>query len=101
MKKLLLLFMAVIVMANVSAQEESGLYKSENLYYVLNDADKTATLSSWKRLHDGAYVTRKHHDPQGLRRLDNGALSGAQRHFYRHEIYRGKGRQERRCPLAA
>jgi len=55
MKKLLLLFMAVIVMANVSAQEESGLYKSENLYFVLNDADKTATLSSWKRLHNGAY----------------------------------------------
>ena len=55
MKKLLLLCMAFIVTANVSAQEESGLYKSENLYFVLNDADKTATLSSWKRLHNGAY----------------------------------------------
>lgn len=55
MKKLLLLCMAFIVTANVSAQEESGLYKSENLYYVLDDANKTATLSSWKRLHNGAY----------------------------------------------
>ena len=55
MKKLLLLFMAVFVTANVSAQEESDLYKSENLHYVLDDANKTATLSSWKRLHDGAY----------------------------------------------
>lgn len=55
MKKLLLLFMAIIVTANVSAQEESDLYKSENLYFVLDDANKTATLSSWKRVHDGVY----------------------------------------------
>ena len=57
MRKLLLttLFAFIAIVTPVSAQEESDLYKSENLYFVLNDANKTATLSSWKRVHDGVY----------------------------------------------
>ena len=55
MKIIFLLFVAATMSANVFAQEENDLYKSENLYFVLNDADQTATLSSWKRLHDGVY----------------------------------------------
>ena len=55
MKKYLLLFWAVFMAASVSAQEESDLYNYGGLHFALNNTDKTATFSSWKRLHDGKY----------------------------------------------
>ena len=55
MKKYLLLFVAVFMTASVSAQEESDLYNYGGLHFALNNTDKTATFSSWKRLHDGKY----------------------------------------------
>ena len=74
MKKIFLLFVAATMSANVFAQEENDLYKSENLYFVLNDADQTATLSSWKRLHDGVYDNQNCYSGDIVvpEKLDNG-----------------------------
>lgn len=55
MKKILLLFVAAIMAASVSAQEESDVYTHSNLRYLLNHADKTATVTSYYRTHNGKY----------------------------------------------
>ena len=59
MKKYLLLLGAVFMAANVSAQEEKDLYNSGGgVCYKLNPEDKTATASSFYRMHKGEYTNK-------------------------------------------
>lgn len=55
MKKYLILFVVVCMAAGVSAQEEKDVYTHSNLFFLLNDEAKTATVTSIYRLHDEHY----------------------------------------------
>ena len=58
MKKYLLLLGAVFIAASVSAQEEKDLYNGGGVCYKLNPEDKTATASSFYRMHKGEYTNK-------------------------------------------
>ena len=75
MKKYLLLFVAVFMTASVSAQEEKDLYNSGGgVYYKLNPEDKTATASSFYRMHKGEYTNKDCYSGDIVipEKLDNG-----------------------------
>ena len=75
MKKYLLLFVAVFMTASVSAQEEKDLYNSGGgVYYKLNPKDKTATASSFYRMHKGEYTNKDCYSGDIVipEKLDNG-----------------------------